>query len=392
MNILHFIPYMHPSAGGPPVVVEQLVRHHQESGHQSSILTTPLYCGAQGQTDLAAEWRDRAPLEFLPPSRVEALLDRPAYRKVLAHVAEADIVHIHTLWHSINILARRACKALSKPYVIMPHGMLDPYSLSVGRLKKRAFLSLFERSNLRNAERVIYTTSAERQLAESELPWLERGCVIALGGDAPGDVDQAFAREFLQAFPKARDKRVLLFLGRVDFKKGLDRIVAALPSMLAAVPDVLLVIAGDGEGAFAAAIGEMIKSRGLEDAVLWTGRLMGDVKWGAYSISEIFLLPSRQENFAITVAEAMHMGRPVIISDKVNTASDVIAAGAGLVLKDDDCDNMFDQAVVSLLMEREGARAMGERGHAYAATSLTWEKTAQQMLSCYQAVLEGRDA
>lgn len=387
MNILHIIPYMHPDAGGPPVVVEQLVRNHRAAGHRSVVLTTPLFCNGREEA-LEAAWRGLAPLEFLPPGRFAALLDRSA-REIGARVAESDIVHIHTLWHPINVLARRACRALSRPYVIMPHGMLDPYSLGVGWLKKRVFLALFERSNLTGAERVIYTTAAEQQLAESGLPWLKRGCVVALGGDAPGDVDRTFAREFLEAFPAVKDKRALLFLGRVDFKKGLDRIIAALPSVLEVAPDVVLIIAGSGDESFAEKIRGMIASRGLQNAVVWTGRLSGRVKWGAYSVSELFLLPSRQENFAITVAEAMHMARPVIISDKVNTASDVAAGGAGLVLNDADCDRRLGEAILSLLADGQRARAMGEQGKAYAAAHLTWANTAEQMLSCYQSALEG---
>jgi glycosyltransferase involved in cell wall biosynthesis len=118
--------------------------------------------------------------------------------------------------------------------------------------------------------------------------------------------------------------------------------------------------------------------------------LAGSLKWGAYSVSEIFVLPSRQENFAITVAEAMHMARPVIISDRVNTACHVSSASSGLILSESACEDNLHEAVLTLLLDRGLAEDMGERGRTYAGTNLTWAKTAGEMLQCYREVLAGR--
>ena len=115
---------------------------------------------------------------------------------------------------------------------------------------------------------------------------------------------------FLERFPKARGRRQLLFLGRLHVKKGLDRILTVLPSIVRAFPDVLLTVAGDGTPEFKAMLKDVIKAQGLENSVMMTGRLDGAAKWGAYASAELFLLPSRQENFAIAVAEAMHMRIP----------------------------------------------------------------------------------
>ena len=151
--------------------------------------------------------------------------------------------------------------------------------------------------------------------------------------------------DFPEHFPKARNRRQLLFLGRLHWKKGLDHILAILPSIIESFPDVLLTIAGAGEPRFTEALKKVVVSQGLEHHVLVTGMLEGALKWGAYASAEVFLLPSRQENFAITVAEAMQMGLPVIISNRVNTWPYVKEAGAGLILEEGDLEKGLKEGI-----------------------------------------------
>ena len=122
-----------------------------------------------------------------------------------------------------------------------------------------------------------------------------------------------------------------------------------------------------------------------------TGRLDGALKWGAYASAELFLLPSRQENFAITVAEAMHMGVPVIIGDRVNTWPYVKEAGAGLVLDERRITTALETAVFAQLQDQQASRRMGERGKHYARKHLTWASTAARLVQCYQGILNPRN-
>ena len=113
---------------------------------------------------------------------------------------------------------------------------------------------------------------------------------------------------------------------------------------IAAAP-VLLTIAGDGAADFEVQLKKTISGRWLQNHVMMTGRLDGDLKWGAYASAKLFLLPSRQENFAITVVEAMQMGLPVIVSEKVNTWPYVKEAGAGIV-SDSDPQREYEETVI----------------------------------------------
>jgi len=269
----------------------------------------------------------------------------------------------------------------------MPHGMLDPYSLSVNRWRKAFYLRTIESKTIFAAERLIYTTFEEQRLAATRLAFMPTGIVIPLGGDAPAESFASLAQSFLERFPGARGRQQLLFLGRLHPKKGLDRILTVLPAVVRAHPDVLLTIVGDGAPAFEARLKRVIATNDLENNVLMTGRLEGAQKWGAYASAKLFLLPSRQENFGIAIAEAMHMAIPVIISDRVNTWPYVKESGAGLVLDEIGIERQLQEALMSLLAAPKKIERMGRAGNEYARKNLTWRQATSSLLRCYKDVL-----
>jgi glycosyltransferase involved in cell wall biosynthesis len=385
MRVLHVIPYMHPRAGGPPVVVEQLVREIAKHGHTSEIISTPLYCDADYGGYLQ-QLNHTAPTSFLAIYNRLMPLSAKDREIIYRGVANADIVHVHTLWSRINVAVRAVCVRQGKPYVIMPHGMLDPYSLSVKALRKQIYFCLLERRNLVRARRVIYTTDEEARLAEAKFT-PKKKVVIPLGGDAPGERALPLARAFRERYARTRGRRQILFLGRLHHKKGLDRVLAVLPSVVRAIPDALLTIVGEGEDSFVQEVRRYISDNGLEEYVLMTGRLDGEEKWQAYASADVFVLPSRQENFAISVAEAMHMGIPVIVSRKVNTWPFVQEAGAGIVVDEPNIENQLEMALCSLLSDRDNIDRMGNAARKFAQRELTWKRAGTRFLECYEEVI-----
>lgn len=390
-NILHIIPYMHASAGGPPVVVENFIAEATRLGHCSEIVSTLDYCkGDQGI--LQERLEQLAPTTLLTGLETIPLIGRSGSAKIDAHVRRADIVHVHTLWSPLNVSARCACLRHDRPYVLMPHGMLDPYSLSVKALKKAIYLQFLESRNIARARRMIYTTSEEERLAAlAGLP-LPPGALVPLGARASSASTDDLRSQFLAIFPQTEGKRRLLFLGRLHPKKGIDRILNALQAVRRSIPDVLLIVAGDGEAQYTQDIRQLISSLALDDHVLFVGHLDGESKWASFAAAELFLLPSRQENFAISVAEAMQMGVPVVITDKVNTWPYVEEAGAGLVLADRDIKVLLPRAIETLLMDDAMRSRMAVQGRRYARDRLTWNASAQKLLACYDQVLSGAEA
>jgi len=248
-----------------------------------------------------------------------------------------DGVVVHGLWQYCTRAVHKAMRG-RVPYMVFPHGMLDPYfkhAFPVKHLKKWAYWLGVEHWVLRDADRVLFTTTAEQQLAKQSF-WLHRwkGQAVPFGTVLP-EGDPAQQREaFYAASPAARGRRLLLFLGRIHAKKGCDMLVNAFVSAAGQDPALDLVMAGPDQQNSRTGLEERARAAGLESRVHWPGMLLGDAKWGAFRASEAFILPSHQENFGIAVAEALACGVPVLLSDKVNIAAEIAADGAGLMEPD----------------------------------------------------------
>ncbi|MFQ3678671.1 MAG: glycosyltransferase, partial [Fimbriimonadaceae bacterium] len=176
----------------------------------------------------------------------------------------------------------------------------------------------------------------ERILArESFRPYRIVERVVRYGTAAPGGDPDAQTESFLTQFPRLRDRRFLLCLGRVHPKKGHDLLIEAYARVYGADRDAPeLVLAGPDQIGWQASLDALAARLGVADHVVWTGMVTGDAKVGAYRACEAFVLPSHQENFGIVVAEALACGRPVLLTDKVNIWREVTADRAGLVSRD----------------------------------------------------------
>jgi glycosyltransferase involved in cell wall biosynthesis len=384
---------MHPSAGGPPVAVERLCLLAPSVGWDASIITTSLYCDDDG-SELENSLGRRIDVKVLPVSKPRIL--RQAYGAndvVDKAVRVADIVHLHTLWHPLNTLARKACVRHGRRYVVMPHGMLDPYSLGQKRWRKRIYLAASERRNLQGACRLIFTTFHEQQAARKSLQWLGPSEIVPLGADAPPDIPgQAASDAFFKLCPQVIDRRCVLFLGRVHPKKGVERLLTILPNVIRSHPSILLIIAGEGERSYVRSLEDLVHSKNLGSHVLFTGMVRGSAKWSVLASAEVFVLPSRQENFAISVAEAMHSGLPVVITKEVNSWPFVEKAQAGFVIEGDNIELMLAKHLDELLSDPVKARCMGKRGQDWAKEHLTWPRVARDMASLYERLLLEMDS
>lgn len=381
---------MHPSAGGPPVVVERLCSLMPSHGWDAAVVTTSLYCDDDGK-DLQDSLRQRIDAKVLPIRGPRIL--KHAYRAadvIDDAVRSADVIHLHTLWHPLNSVARKACERRGRKYALMPHGMLDPYSLRQKRWLKKIYLATVERRNIQRASRLIFTTVHEQNAAQQSLPWLAPGEVIALGADCPTDDSRADCiAAFTSLFPQVSNRRCLLFLGRIHQKKGIERLLRILPQVTRKHPSSLLVIAGSGDPRYVEHIKQLVHAGNLEQHVLFTGMLAGQAKFGAFACAEMFLLPSSQENFAISMAEAMHMAVPVIVSDKVNTWPFVTAANAGFVVEEKQIELGFSQRINEILCDTDMAHRLGKSGKNFALEKLTWQRAARNMASLYHEMLLG---
>jgi glycosyltransferase involved in cell wall biosynthesis len=244
------------------------------------------------------------------------------------------------MWQFHGPVGRAAARAARVPYVVYPHGMLDPWFARAyprKHLKKVIYWKLGGHKILRDARAVAFTTEEEMRLAQNSfLPWAARSVISPLGVELPGGNPAERAQKWKEKFPALAQRKFLLYLGRVDPKKGVDLLMEAFAKTRAG--GVALVLAGpESRPEFSARCRDLMKQFNLREGVdvFWTGLLDSDLKWAALEAADALVLPSHQENFGYVVAEALTAGTPVLISNKVNLWREVVADGAGLAAEDD---------------------------------------------------------
>jgi len=263
---------------------------------------------------------------------------RDALPWLKANRTRYDVVVINCIWQYNAVAAYWALAGSGIPYAVFPHGMLDPYfkeRFPLKHLKKAIYWHLILERIMRNATAVFFTCEEERILArQSFSPYRVREMLMPYGTFGPDCDLSAAAQEFFSRWPHLRGKRLVLSLGRIHPKKATDILIEAFSSELRNDPAWHLVIAGPDLDGWKKELENLAAKLGISDRITWPGMLSGSIKWGAFAASEVFVLPSHQENFGVVVAESLACGLPVIISDKVNLWREVAACSAGLVGED----------------------------------------------------------
>lgn len=253
------------------------------------------------------------------------------------HAADYDAVIVHGMWQYHGLATSQACRRAGVPYFIYPHGMLDPWfnqAYPLKKLKKQIYWWLAEHTVLRHAQAVLFTSEEECHLArQSFAPYHVREHILGYGTIRP-DIDATEAAGRLRSSGTEWAQRpYFLFLGRIQEKKGLDLLIEAYADLRSTKQDIPdLVIAGPEQQPDYA---RDLKTHYPQAGIHWIGAISGDLKWQALAAAEALTLVSHQENFGLVVAEALALGTPVLISDKVNIWREIVNDGAGLAESDD---------------------------------------------------------
>ncbi len=286
----------------------------------------------------------------------------------------------HGLWQWPGVEALRIHKKSNLPYVVFPHGMLDPWfknTYPFKHLKKQLYWWWRQEEILRRARAVCFTTKEEMRLAQKTF-WPSRfnSLVTGLGVEDPPAEDISIQQNLMDEFPQLKNKRVLLYLGRFHEKKGVDLLLDAWKKCQK--EDQVLVLAGpEVKDRHFKLLKE--KSQNEKKDIVWTGMLKGERKWAILRIADALILPSHQENFGMVVAEAMAVGKPVYLTNKVNLWREVMEAGAGLVESD-------DQDGVDCLIEKWRAnqhKNMGKNAENCFRDKLHIRKAAEKIISLF---------
>ncbi|MBD1814871.1 hormogonium polysaccharide biosynthesis glycosyltransferase HpsP [Microcoleus vaginatus DQ-U2] len=313
-----------------------------------------------------------------------------------------DLAHIHALFSPVTTFAATIARYRHLPYIIRPCGMLDPADLQKKKRLKQIYAAVLERPNLAGAAAIHFTSKEEAKISErfglnctGKMP-VPRD--LDFPGKMPGSRDLVIPLGVTAGWypKKLRESQVpiILFMSRIEPKKGLDLLIPALESILGSGIEFHFILAGSNpqDADYETQIKVKLQNSSLAKYTTITGFVSGELKVELLTKADLFVLPSYYENFGIAVAEAMAAGVPVAISDRIHIAEDIQQAEAGWVGPLEV--GAIANSIKSALLNPQERQRRGFNGKEYAKKHYNWEAIAQQTIDAYQQILssiaEGR--
>ena len=293
MRILHVVPTYVPAVryGGPIYSVHALCRALVARGHDVHVHTTNVDGPGVSNVSLTeAASIDGVTVRYFSCGWGRRLYRSPEMgRAFVAHIVEFDILHLHSVFLWPTFAAARVARRADVPYILAPRGMLVADLVArKSRILKSAWISLFEHTNVAGAAAIHVTSELEAAEFEKFGFPVRRMVVVMNGVEAPA-VTQP------ERHPNVAREPYVLGLGRINWKKGFDRLIAAM----AYVPNANLIIAGNDEEGYQPALERMIRDLNLSGRVRFLGPVYNDAKWNLLKSAALFALPSHSENFGI---------------------------------------------------------------------------------------------
>lgn len=371
MKILHVISSVWKRGGGTSEVVprlcEALVKRGEHVTLASLLLSQEMsntYCSA-----VNAGMRSEL---FVQSKLLHPLALSKDLRFGLKHlVAESDIVHIHGLWQAPVWYAAAECRKQDKPYVMMPHGFLEPERLKVSKWKKRIVGALIERKNLKNANALVATAESEAR-GFKQYGLNKPVHIMPIGLDL---------EPFLP--PKPHEQKILLYFSRFTPIKGLDMLAEVWSKIDR--KDWKLLLVGPSDRGYADEIKKLYGEKCEAGSYEFRGPVFGQEKYELLSSVGAMVLPTRSENWSIAVAEGMAAGLPVVCTkgapwECLNTAK----AGYWVEISKAGIDEGLNKLFALTDEERRG---MGANGRKWIEENLNWDKISNEMVRFYEKVI-----
>jgi glycosyltransferase involved in cell wall biosynthesis len=250
-------------------------------------------------------------------------------RRAARLIRDANVVLVHFHYQFANLVGSSLARRFQKPYLIFAHGSFQQAGIGrQGRWKKNLYLKWIEGKNIANANHVVFNAEEEQENSR----FGSQGIVLR-NGISPDELVLPTVGEFRKRYAQIGDKKLLLFLGRIDFHgKGLDLLLEAFQRVKQESPPIHLVMAGPSERQGMQHTKKRVEALGLGRDVTFTGLIDGADKLAAFADADAFLLPSRSEGLSIALLEALCCGLPVLVTDRVGLHEFVLETGAGVVV------------------------------------------------------------
>lgn len=388
MKILHVIQTLSSRYGGPVTLLKALARQQVLSGDEVTICTT----NADYPTGLLKVPTDKPVYDngvfiwYHPVQSQPLLISYPFSRWIRSSIEKFDVVHIQGLYRFPVTYAAWVARKSGVPYVITPQGSLDPFLYKQSRysvLLKRLYERLFDFPNINGASVINYTAQHELERAKY-LKFTAPTAIVPNGIDWHLYDKLPAMGSFRKSIGLDMDTPLALFLGRINFKKGIDLLAPGFSIVNKFLPNARLAVVGPDNEGRVPNLRQEFQKKGIESNVHIVDHLNAEQVRQAYVDADVFLLPSYTENFGMTVVEAMACGCPVVISDQVNIWPDIECSGAGIVVPLSPLK--IAQALLTILNDRNLARRMGMAGRKLGQNRFAYDKIVEKIAQMYKTI------
>lgn len=374
MKVLHVIPSIHPRYGGPSKAVLEMCKYQNKFGIKSEIATTHFKNEKLSQPKNVKVYSFQSKLgEYKYSPKLKEWLKK--------NIQKYDIIHIHSVFCYPTHLASRLAKKYKIPYIIRTIGQLYPWCLkNESKLKKLFYFKIMEKNNLEKADALHFTTEDEKKNLGLWVNY-KSSFILPLGIEKSKKLNK---REFKKSFPEISNKKIILFLSRVDPKKGLEKLIPSISNLLKKQKDLVLVIAGNGRKDYINKLKDLIRRYDLQKKIIFVGSVKGKNKNLLLQNSNLFILPSKSENFGISVIEAMQAGLPVAISDKVGIKEEIKKSDAGLIFPLKKA--RISDSIRKLINNEELRKRLSKNAKKLIKEKYDWNKITKEQIEIYKKI------
>ncbi|BAS59583.1 hypothetical protein NIES2135_08880 [Leptolyngbya boryana NIES-2135] len=379
MRVLHAIGGLEQRTGGTARIAVNLCDALVHQGIETSLIATVITRSGAELVDFSMIANRVHLFERMNIERFTFSL--PLRRWLTQNVRNYDLVHVHGLFSYSGYTSAAIARRRNIPYLIAPHGMLEPWAFAHKPRRKAFGFRLVEEKNLTHAAVINATSSPEIQSIAARCPH-DRIRFIPNGISSSVFEQSLNPEQFYKQFPQTQGKDLLLFLGRIDPKKGLDLLAPAFAQLNRSFSNTHLVVAGpDGIG-FLERAKQFFIDAGCFDKVTFTGNLSGTLKQSALAAATAYIAPSYSEGFSVSVLEGMAAGLPCIITTGCNFPEAKHVA----YVTDIDVDAIAN-ALIECFSDLSRATALGQQARQFILDRYTWDQVATQMIDLYQEIL-----
>ena len=364
LRVLHVVPSINLKQGGPSRSVLALVDTLRNvPGLQISLATANATKPVEHPLEITTRW---------------SLLTNASKRLLKDAIQQADIIELHSIWNGVISFAAKTARRCNKPYIITPRGMLDPYCLRTRGWLKQIAAALGEEKNIGGACGFHLLSEEEKQGLLEVRPYLkDRELIVCPNGVDPL-TDEVPSGVLYARYPETKNRKVVLFLGRLDEIKGLELPLEALSLMQPAERPMVLMVGPDwGMEARLRAVASQL---GVAPWVIFGGAVYSNERFGLLREADVVASTSFYECNSVSATEAFMVGGVVLATEGTGLRA-ASQAGAAVVVPRTASD--FADALRNLLADDARQAMLRKSGMLYAQRQLAWNRLVTPLVEMY---------